>query len=166
MTEYISVIAVDDHPLIRQAVRSLLTDRPDMVLTAEGSVGADVFTLTQKHKPDVLLLDLNMPQTESDSGERFKALPTIAKLIKTYPELSIIILTQYDVPAIIQGAIHLGVQGYMSKSDNLSLDLPEAISRAQQATRQYAKRQLTWCRHQVPDANIYSHYKELSNIVI
>jgi DNA-binding NarL/FixJ family response regulator len=125
----ITVVTIDDHHLIRQGVRSLLTPREDMELVGEGSTGDDVLALVKELAPDVLLLDLSMPQSSAGgtSGEQFKSLPAIATLTKTHPKTAIIVLTQYFVPVIIQGAIDLGVRGYLLKSDDLSLNLPSAV---------------------------------------
>lgn len=123
----ITIVAIDDHPLIRQAIRSLVEERADMSLVGEGSAGEDVLALAEEHKPDVLLLDLSMPQHAEQEGQRFQALPTISKLVKRCPETAVIILTQQYVPVLIGGAISRGVKGYLLKSDDLSLNLPGAI---------------------------------------
>ncbi len=123
----ISIIAIDDHPLIRQAIKSLVSAKENMSLVAEGAVGSDALKLIEQHRPDVLLLDLSMPQNEDDTEERFQALPAISSLMAKYPDISIIILTQHYVPVIIRGAIDRGVSGYLLKSDDLSLNLPGAI---------------------------------------
>lgn len=125
----ITVVVVDDHHLIRQGVRNLLGPRDDIVIVGEGATGDDVFNLVEAHDPTVLLLDLSMPQSAGNgsAGEQFKALPTIAKLTKTHPDIAIIVLTQHFVPVIIRGAIDLGVKGYLLKSDDLSLNLPSAV---------------------------------------
>jgi DNA-binding NarL/FixJ family response regulator len=101
-----------------------------MELVGEGSTGDDVLALVKELAPDVLLLDLSMPQSSADksSGEQFKALPTIAGLSKKHPDTAIIVLTQHFVPVIIQGAVDLGVKGYLLKSDDLSLNLPSAVA--------------------------------------
>ena len=123
----IKIVTVDDHPLIRQAVRSLVNEREDMNLAGEGSTGEEVIALVERHKPDVLLLDLSMPQSAGQEGQRFQALPTISRLIESHSETAIIILTQHYVPVLIKGAISRGVKGYLLKSDDLSLNLPSAI---------------------------------------
>lgn len=123
----ITIVAVDDHPLIRQAIRSLVDEREDMSLVGEGSTGEDVLALVEQHKPDVLLLDLSMPQSTRQEGQRFQALPIISGLVKQSPETAIIILTQHYVPVLIKGALNRGVKGYLLKSDDLSLNLPSAI---------------------------------------
>ncbi len=125
--ETITIVAIDDHPLIRQAIKSLVSTRENMELVAEGAVGSDALKLTEQYQPDVLLLDLSMPQNEEDTEGRFQALPTIARLMERHPDTSIIILTQHYVPVIIHGAIKRGVSGYLLKSDDLSLNLPGAI---------------------------------------
>jgi DNA-binding NarL/FixJ family response regulator len=126
----ITVVTVDDHHLIRQGVRSLLAPHSDVELVGEGSTGDNVLTLVEELNPDVLLLDLSMPQSSADtsSNGQFKALPTIARLTKTHPGTAIIVLTQHFVPVIIQGSIDLGVKGYLLKSDDLSLNLPSAVA--------------------------------------
>lgn len=121
----IKVVCVDDHSLIRQAIRSLIDGRINMVLIGEGSKGADVFPLLDMHKPDVLLLDLSMPQDDDDS-KRFQSLPTISKITENY-DTKVIILTQNWVPALIQGVMRNGVNGYLLKSDDLSMNIPSAI---------------------------------------
>lgn len=123
----ITIVTVDDHPLIRQAVRSLVEEQENMLLVGEGSTGEDVLALVEQYAPNVLLLDLSMPRSASQNGERFQALPTISQLSEQYPETAVIVLTQHVVPALIGGAISRGVKGYLLKSDDLSLNLPGAI---------------------------------------
>ncbi len=124
----ITVICVDDHLLIRSAVRSLLEPNDHINLVAEGSVGEHVLQLVEKHRPNILILDMGMPMTENpQSDERFYPLPTVARLNREYSETAVIFLTHEASPLIIQSAIELGVRGYLLKSDNLSLHLREAV---------------------------------------
>ncbi|MCA9918704.1 MAG: response regulator transcription factor [Anaerolineales bacterium] len=124
----ITVVTIDDHPLIRTAILSLLESQEEIHLVAEGSAGEHVLPLTEKHKPNVLILDLAMPQTENQpSGERFPVLQTVAKLGQDFPETAVIFLTQYASQSMSQQAIRLGVRGYLLKSDDLSMNLPDAI---------------------------------------
>lgn len=124
----ITVVSVDDHPLIRTAIRSLLESQEEIELVGEGFVGEHVLPLMEKHRPDVLILDLAMPQTEnSQSGDRFPVLQTVAQLNHDFPETAVIFLTQYASQSMSQQAISLGVRGYLLKSDDLSMNLPGAI---------------------------------------
>lgn len=124
----ITVVAVDDHYLIRQGIEKELEDCDDIVLVGKGDDGDDAFRLLEEHRPQILLLDLRMPQrkNEQDSGQ-FQALPAITQLFKMYPETGIIVLTMEYVPVLIEGAIQRGVRGYILKGDDLSQNLPAAI---------------------------------------
>jgi len=124
----ITVITIDDHPLIREAIRNLLSGRNDMELVGEGWAGEHFLTLVEQYQPDVVILDLGMPQfAEGQRLERFAALPALVVLNKQFPQTAIIILSQYAMKSIIQEAIEVGVKGYLLKSDNLSLNLTGAI---------------------------------------
>lgn len=123
----ISAVLVDDHPLIHEAVKSLLAERSDMVLVGQGFAGEHLFTLLEEHRPDVLILDLTMPRQRDNQQARFAYMPALARATSEYPATAIIVLSQYLQSSIIQGAAEYGVKGYLLKSDNLSLNLPEAI---------------------------------------
>jgi DNA-binding NarL/FixJ family response regulator len=124
--EAITVVAVDDHYLIKEAIEGLARKHDEIELVASGSFGEDVLPLVEKHRPDVLLLDLSMPQ-HYGSQARFPALPAITKLRREYPETRIIVLSALTVPTLVKGALKQGVHGYLLKSDELSLSLPTAI---------------------------------------
>lgn len=126
MPDRISVVSVDDHGLIRQAIATQLVESPAIDLVAQGSLGCEVIPLVEKHHPKVLLLDIGMPQNENGST-RFRALPAIAQLRQTYPEMAIVILTQHISYQIIWGAANLGVQGYIDKADGITDELADTI---------------------------------------
>jgi DNA-binding NarL/FixJ family response regulator len=123
----VKVVLVDDHPLIHEAVKSLLADRRDIVLAGQGYAGEQLLALLSEHQPDVLVLDLTMPERQDDSSARFTYMRTLAQLNSEFPHTSIVILSQYLHSSIVQSAAEYGVKGYLLKSDNLSLNLPEAI---------------------------------------
>lgn len=127
MMNEISVVAVDDHSVITHGIEQILSEYPNINVVGRGCVGDDIYPLLREHNPNVLILDLNMPQCHDGEEGQFKALPTIAQVIKQYPDLAIIILTNYYVPTIIQGALELGVKGYFLKSDHMETALPPAI---------------------------------------
>lgn len=128
MMEQITVICVDDHLLIRQAVRSLLAERDDIVLVGEGGNGDAVLSLMAEHNPDILILDLSMPQSDDpDNDDNFRAMPVIEEVRRQWPDTGIIILTGSNVPAFLQAFVDRGVAGYILKSDDLSMDLVIAI---------------------------------------
>lgn len=131
MNKPITVIIIDDHPLIRHAVKTLVAEIEDLVLVAEGTAGEHLISLVAEHRPDVVILDLNMPQLEANhngkASEPFQALPEVTKLHQQYPETAVIILSEHIVPGLIYNGIKNGIKGYILKSDDFSLSLPEAI---------------------------------------
>ncbi|MBK8935190.1 MAG: response regulator transcription factor [Chloroflexi bacterium] len=125
----VTVVAVDDHPLILQAIRSLVEQRDDVVLVGEGARGDDVLALMSQHNPDVLVLDLSMPQTTAEDSPNFRAMPKIATIRKQWPRTGVIILTMSNVPVFVYRMIEFGVASYILKSDDMSLELASAIKK-------------------------------------
>lgn len=132
MNTPITVVIIDDHPLIRQAIRTQVDKSENLTLVGEGTAGEHLFSLVAEHQPDVVILDLNMPQSDADrnskSTEPFQALPEVTKLHQQYPETAVIILSEHIVPGLIYSGIKSGIKGYILKSDDFSLSLPEAIN--------------------------------------
>jgi len=127
----ITVITLDDHYLVRQGIRSLLAEDESIRLVGEGSVGDHLAPLIKRHEPDVVLLDIGMPQQEIKEGGRtdnsFRALPAIARLRNEYPDMNIIVVSQYASQVLVEGALEMGVRGYLLKGDALSAHLADAI---------------------------------------
>ena len=130
MTEkkLITVILVDDHPLIREAIRGMLNEAEHIEIVGEGWAGDHLFSLMEEKKPDVVLLDLMMPHHENgDPLQKFAPIQALQQLHETYPETAVILVSSYSSPATIREAIENGVRGYLLKSDQLSLNMADAI---------------------------------------
>jgi DNA-binding NarL/FixJ family response regulator len=114
----IRILSVDDHALIRQGIAGLLAVQADMKLIAEASNGREAIQQFRLHRPDITLMDLQMPQT---SG-----LDAIIAIRGESPEARIIVLTTYtgDVQAL--RALKAGARAYMLK-DTLHKDLLDTI---------------------------------------
>lgn len=124
----IRVVIADDHALIHKAVKDVLANRDDIVIVGEGWYGEQVFQLAAEHQPDVLILDLRMPQYGDNSrDERFNVVSSLVRLNEEYPETAVIILSQYANQTFAQAAVEYGVRSYLLKDDQLSLNIPEAI---------------------------------------
>mgnify|MGYP002713015007 CR=1 FL=1 len=124
----IRIVIVDDHALIHTAVKDVLTCRDDLIVVGEGWCGEHVFELVAEHRPDVLILDLRMPQYKDASRtERFSVVASLTQLNEEYPETAVIILSQHVNHAFAQAAVTHGVRSYLLKDDKLSLSIPEAI---------------------------------------
>lgn len=104
----IRVIAVDDHPLLREGIRAVLARESDISLVAEGSNGHEAVDLFCRHRPDVTLMDLQMPCKDGlDATTEIRALD---------PSARIIILTTYEGDVRALHAIRAGASGYLLKS--------------------------------------------------
>src|SRR5579859_4546998 len=114
----IRILAVDDHPILRQGVAALVSGQADMSLVAEASSGREAIQQYRTHQPDVTLMDLQMPE--------MSGLDAISAIRGEFPEARIIVLTTYagDVQAF--RAVKAGARGYLLK-DTLRRELVETI---------------------------------------
>lgn len=105
--EQIRVLCVDDHPLVRKGIASLLSTEADMVLTGEASTGREALELFRRFRPDVTLMDLRLPDLDG---------VTLTRMIRQeFPDARILALTSYDGDQDIYSAIEAGVRGYLLK---------------------------------------------------
>ena len=114
----IRIMSVDDHPLIRQGIAGLVSAQPDFMLVAEATNGREAVQQFRTHKPDVTLMDLQMPE--------MSGLDAISAIRGEFPEARIIVLTTYagDVQAL--RAVKAGARAYLLK-DTLHRELVETI---------------------------------------
>jgi DNA-binding NarL/FixJ family response regulator len=103
----IRVLCVDDHPIVRKGIASLLANETDIVLVGEASNGKEALRLFRAFRPDVTLMDLRMPDTDGISASR--------AIREEFPEARIIALTSYDGDQDIYQALEAGVRGYLLK---------------------------------------------------
>lgn len=107
MAEGISIVLADDHTVVRRALRMLLEDEPGFEVVAEAEDADGAVRYVRGHKPDVLILDLNMPGRPS--------LEAIPDMHEASPETKIVVLTMQKEPAFARQALQLGVLGYVLK---------------------------------------------------
>src|SRR5258708_5706687 len=114
----IRILCVDDHPIVRQGIAGLVGVQADMALVAEASNGREAIQQFRAHKPDVTLMDLQMPE--------MGGLDAIGAIRGEFPDARIIVLTTYagDVQAL--RAIKAGARGYLLK-DTLHKELLETV---------------------------------------
>lgn len=103
----IRVLLADDHNLVRAGIRALLEDVPEIQVVGEASNGREVLGAIRAHSPDVVLMDIAMPE--------LNGLDATAQLIKKYPTLRIIILSMHQTEAIVLEALRVGAAGYLLK---------------------------------------------------
>jgi two-component system nitrate/nitrite response regulator NarL len=117
----IRILLIDDHSLLRSGIRLLLEKQPDFEVVAEAGDGIEGVKRAQQHKPDVILLDLNMPG--------LSGLETLQLLIQDNPECAVVILTVSEEAEELGQALRDGARGYLIK--NIDGDaLSTAIRRA------------------------------------
>jgi len=103
----IRVLIADDHAVVRAGLRSLISAEPDLKLAGEAACGAEAIELVTKLKPDVLLLDLSMPDMDGITVTR--------KVKEIQPNLLVMILTLHDDEALLRTALKAGAAGYVVK---------------------------------------------------
>ena len=117
----IRILLIDDHSLLRSGIRLLLEKQPDFEVVAEAGDGIEGVKRAQQHKPDVILLDLNMPG--------LSGLETLQLLLQDNPDYTVIILTVSEEADELGQALRDGARGYLIK--NIEGDaLAAAIRRA------------------------------------
>jgi DNA-binding NarL/FixJ family response regulator len=114
----IRVLAVDDHPLVRAGISDYIEIQEDMVLVAEAANGREAIQQFRTHRPDVTLLDLQMPE--------MNGLDALIAIRTEFPDAKIIVLTTYEGDGYILRAIKAGAQGYLLKN-TLNSELLQTI---------------------------------------
>jgi two-component system response regulator NreC len=121
MEEGISIVLADDHTVVRRALRLLLEEEPGFEVVAEAENAEGAIRYLRGHKPDVLILDLNMPGKPS--------LEAIPDMREASPQTKIVVLTMQQEPAFARQALQLGVLGYVLK-EAADDELVQAVRRA------------------------------------
>jgi DNA-binding NarL/FixJ family response regulator len=114
----IRILAVDDHPVVRQGIAGLVAVHSDMSLVAEASNGREAIQQFRAHHPDVTLMDLQMPE--------MGGLDAMIAIRGEFPESRIIVLTTYDGDAQVLRALKAGARAYLLKN-SLHKELLETI---------------------------------------
>ena len=107
MTDPIRILVADDHPVVRDGLTAILSTQPDFQVVGEAGTGAEVVQQATSLKPDVILLDLEMPELDG--------VQALTQLRQSYPEARAIVFTAFDTDERILGAVRAGAQGYLLK---------------------------------------------------
>jgi DNA-binding NarL/FixJ family response regulator len=137
----VRVILADDHAMIRRGLRKILEKGADILVIAEAGTGADAIHLVKELKPDVLVLDIEMPDMKGDIVAR--------ELRSIQFPVAILILSAFNDRPFIEEILQIGVDGYLTKGES-----PERI---RAAIRDVSEK---------PDVNSYSAMLLLSAIIL
>jgi len=114
----IKILTVDDHPLLRQGIAGVIQGEKDMLIVGEAANGREAIEMFRSRRPDVTLMDLQMPDVNG--------IDAIVAIRQEHPQARIIVLTTYEGDALARRALKAGVAGYLLK-DMIRTELLEAI---------------------------------------
>jgi two-component system invasion response regulator UvrY len=103
----IKLLIADDHAMIRNRIRQILSQDPEMEVCCEAADGLEVMDLLKQHPVDVVILDLNMPG--------LSGLETLSQISSRYPEMKVLMLTALSEGMYSAKAIKAGASGFISK---------------------------------------------------
>jgi DNA-binding NarL/FixJ family response regulator len=119
-SDAIKVLIVDDHPVVRVGLRTMLESESNISVTGMAGSAKEAFADVQRLTPDVVLMDLRMPEMEGTTA--------IKELRHIRPDLPILVLTNYETDAYIVEALEAGAMGYLLKSTPQA-ELVQAVER-------------------------------------
>lgn len=103
----VRVVIADDHPMVRSGLRQMLESVDDVEVVGEAATGSDAVRLTGQVLPDVVLMDLRMPEGDGVTAT--------AEIHRRHPDVHVLVVTTYDTDADIYAAIDAGATGYLLK---------------------------------------------------
>jgi DNA-binding NarL/FixJ family response regulator len=134
----IRILLADDHTVVRDGLRALLEREPDMTVVAEAADGRESVRLAGEELPDVVLMDLAMPNMNGIEATR--------RIVAANPRLAVVILSMHQDESYVLGSLNAGAKGYLLK-DSLRKELIDAI-RAVHQGRSFVTRKVSRILHE------------------
>lgn len=107
MTSIIKILLCDDHPVVRSGLRGMLASQTDLEVVAEAADGNQAIALARLHQPDVVLMDLRMPEVDGIAATQ--------GIMRERPDAKVLVLTTYETDADILRAVEVGAVGFLLK---------------------------------------------------
>lgn len=115
----VRILVADDHDLVRRGIRTLLQNHAGWQVCGEASTGRNTVEKVKRLKPDIVILDANMPEITGVEAAR--------EIRQNAPETELLILTMDESPSLMRSFLHVGARGYVFKSD-FDHELVEAVT--------------------------------------
>ena len=110
MNDRVQVLIADDHPVFRSGLRALLTTDPGLTVVGEVATGLEAVATTASEMPDVVLMDLNMPELDGVAAT--------GQILQANPRVAVLVLTMFDDDDSVFAAMRAGARGYLLKGTN------------------------------------------------
>ena len=118
MDSQIRIIMADDHPIVRQGLRQMIEADPALLIVAEAGDGEAAIALIETHRPDIAVLDIDMPKLDGFG--------VVRELQRQKIDIEVVMLTMHSEEEVFQAAMDLGVKGYVLK-DSAITDIVNSI---------------------------------------
>jgi DNA-binding NarL/FixJ family response regulator len=152
----IKVMVVDDHPLMRVGITSIVNARSDMTVVAQAGSGEEAVALFSKHRPDVTLMDLRLPG--------MSGVDSIRAIRQAHPPARFVVLTTYEGDADIHRALEAGAQGYVIKGMPYQT-LVEALQRVHKGGRFLPPPIARALASRMPDSELSAREQEVLSLL-
>lgn len=152
----IRVILVDDHPIVRSGIRSLLESAVDIELAGEASSGEEALRLVNEAAPDVLLLDMELPDIEGTQ---------VAQSIgQHYPQVKLLVLSAHDDAVYVRELLEMGAAGYLMKEEapEMIVEAVRGVARGERGwvSRSIAARMASWMEEGAAGGDKLTHREQ------
>lgn len=152
----VRVLLADDHAVVVEGLVAMIGRQSDMAVVAEAGNGPDAVALWKRHRPDVALVDLRMPELDGAG--------VIAEIRRTDPSARVIILTTYDTEEDIYRAVRAGARGYLLKDARRS-EVLEAIRRVHRGETVLPSSVTAKLAHRMADESLSQREREVLTLL-
>ena len=127
----IRVLVADDHAIIREGLCIMLGNQPDMEVVGSAANGREAVELVEKHKPDVIVIDISMPE--------LNGIDAIQQMLPLHPHMQVVVLSIHETKPYVYRALKAGAKGYLLK-ETAGLEVVDAVRAVHRSERYLSQR--------------------------